>query len=397
MSTIVDCPVVTMAMSATTASQLFEPVPGAQGSMAASHLDFFKQLIDGGGGAMTAGYVDHFVETPSVTMGMAATGLPITHLKDVAAVRAAMLAQGLSLVHELAQAGDMAMAATTFNAYLTNIAAATAMSMAATAVGAQTVRDLVKIGMAMVADISRRVYGLATATTMVMAADAEQIAHVVDRSDAGAMAMSSSIVVQAVVARQLVVAGAMAMSAQALALLHSKELAQVYSSMSATGADGLSTSQAWTAPTDTMAMSRYEHKLDLGIAASGSGGTLIFGSDGLFIRGGTTDDGEQIDMAVVSGLMDFKSEAIKYGDDLYFSFKSSRGLIVDVGETSTGAELTYSFPSDVIAATELLPWRIQVDRGIESRYRRYTIRNVDGDALSIRGFLANLTDMKRRF
>jgi hypothetical protein len=95
--------------------------------------------------------------------------------------------------------------------------------------------------------------------------------------------------------------------------------------------------------------------------------------------------------------MDFGSEALKNLGDLYFAFASAKGIQVDVSETSTGAEIIYSYFSPQIAATALKPMRVQEGRAIESRHRRYTIRNVQGDHLSLRGFRAVLNDMSRRF
>jgi hypothetical protein len=355
------------------------------------------QLATAGSAAMSAAIASSFrVGLLKATMAMVATRLQVTHLKDLQGLAIAMAAQPVSLFKQRIDAGAMAMVSASLTKTMTSLLGAAPITMVAAPLPLKQYKMLAKASsMAMAAFIDLRMKQLISAGSMAMAAAPLQHANVV-----GLLSVSAAVTAAAVQKQHAYQLAVAAMQTVAVGLGHANviDLSSTNVLMQADPLDGLDVSAAWTAPTDTFAMSRYDDLPPglLGIA-SGIGGTLLIDKTGVGQRGGTTDYGAQIDEAVKTGLMDFRSEKLKNLGDLYFSYSSTKGIAIDVGETSTGVELTYSYNAPALNASAQMPMRVQEGRGIESRHRRYTIRNVAGDKLSLRGFRAILNDMSRRF
>lgn len=138
----------------------------------------------------------------------------------------------------------------------------------------------------------------------------------------------------------------------------------------------------WTAPTDTLAMSRYRMP-ELQSIAPVNGELVAVGLAGSFVRGGDSDDGTAIDAYVRTGLHDFGSEFLKRVNHLYSGYTSGGSMQVDVGETSTGVEVVYSYTMPPRAATAPTHGRILLGRGLRSLYYRFTLRNSAGKSLAV--------------
>lgn len=134
---------------------------------------------------------------------------------------------------------------------------------------------------------------------------------------------------------------------------------------------------AWTAPTDTFAMSRWAPPEYNSIACIG--GKLYAASPGgLFLLEGDDDQGEQIDAEIRGGLTDFGDPALKRPSYYYLGYEADGKLAVAVGYTARGVEESaeYTFPAR--KAEDPVSNRTKLGRGIRSRYLRETIRNVNG-------------------
>lgn len=140
--------------------------------------------------------------------------------------------------------------------------------------------------------------------------------------------------------------------------------------------------QAWTAPTDSFAMSRYELPLFNSITAA-PGKVMLASDSGLYVRGGMDDAGAPIVGYVQTGMDDFGNEYLKRVDHLYTGYTSGGSMKVDVGETSTGAEVVYTFTMPAHPATAPTAGRTKLGRGLRSRYYRFTFGNTDGEPLGL--------------
>lgn len=151
----------------------------------------------------------------------------------------------------------------------------------------------------------------------------------------------------------------------------------------------------WTAPTDTLAMSRYRMPEFDAIAAV-AGELTAVGAAGSFVRGGDTDNGAAIDAYVRTGLHDFGSEFLKRVDHFYSGYTSGGSMQVDVGETSTGVEVVYSYTMPARAATAPTQGRILLGRGLRSIYYRFTLRNSEGKSLAVTTANVDVDDTARK-
>jgi hypothetical protein len=353
------------------------------------------ELAVAGSAAMSSAVASSFrIGLLKTTIAMVGATLQVTHLKDLQGLSINMAAELVTRFKQRIDAGSMAMIAASLTKRTTSLLGAAPIAMVAAPLPLNQYKMLAKASMAMAAFIDLRMKQLVSAGSMAMTATSLRHVNVVALASVSAAVTAAALQKQH--AYQLAVA---AMQTVAVGLGHANVIALSSADIviEADPLDGRDVSSAWTAPTDTFAMSRYNLPAGMLGIASGIGGTLVIDKTGVGQRGGTTDYGVQIEEAVKTGLMDFRSEKLKNLGDLYFSYSSTKGIAIDVGETSTGVEITYSYNAPALNATAQMPMRVQEGRGIESRHRRYTIRNVAGDKLSLRGFRAILNDMSRRF
>lgn len=146
---------------------------------------------------------------------------------------------------------------------------------------------------------------------------------------------------------------------------------------------GEPTGGGWTANTDTLAMSRYEHDPLNSLATIGDR-LFLAGHDGVFQRAGTDDDGQPIDGYVQTGMQRWGANSLFRIQQLYVGYTGPR-LRVQIGETSTGAETTWSYdmPTRTTAPTVPTHGRVTPGQGMRTMYARVTLRNIDGGALRI--------------
>ena len=190
----------------------------------------------------------------------------------------------------------------------------------------------------------------------------------------------------------------------AIQTMHALDLMEADICMNVRTFDTLDTgTMIWTANTDTFAMSRYPvGDLMLGVA-TGAYGTFFGAENNVYLRTGNQDpqgpawgfEGH-IEAYLKTGLMDFGVAALKRFDKMYCLYTSQEGIQIDVGETSTGAEITYTYTAPAMSKTAMKPTRVDMGRGAKTRMLRFTVRNIEGDALSLRGFVADLLDSTRR-
>lgn len=158
------------------------------------------------------------------------------------------------------------------------------------------------------------------------------------------------------------------------------------------GANGMTW---WTAATDTLGMSHYRMPAFDSMAPM-NGKLVAVGSTGAFVRDGTDDAGTPIDAYVMTGLHDFESAFLKRVNHFYAGYVSGGSLAVQVGETSTGAEVTYPYTMPPRAATAPTHGRVLLGRALRSLYYRFTLRNTNGEPLGITAARVEVDDTKRK-
>lgn len=177
--------------------------------------------------------------------------------------------------------------------------------------------------------------------------------------------------------------------------LHAVDLVVSEGVMEAAVIDELGIS-AWSAPTDTFAMTRYTLPALDSLATTG-GAVIALGPDGAFRRAGTADDGDPFNAYIRTGLTDFGDAYIKRGDKAYAGYTSDGGVRLHVGETRTGVEQTWPYDLPARAAvTAPDAGRFDIGRGIETRYLRFTVSNVDGSAFALMGLEVDYLIISRR-
>jgi len=142
---------------------------------------------------------------------------------------------------------------------------------------------------------------------------------------------------------------------------------------------------AWSAPTETLGMSRHVYPVALRGLAPLDDVMLAIGDAGIYILNGDNDGAGTPDiLATVTGpLVDTGDSALKHPLALYVSYTSTKPISVAVGETSTGAELTYTYTSPAFSQSAPRPIRIPTGRGLRSRYLRFAISNTAGAPLTV--------------
>lgn len=216
-----------------------------------------------------------------------------------------------------------------------------------------------------------------------------------DATDLAAIAgvLGASVSDQAAIAELVVVAGELAVvltdQLDALELVREEGFA---TDAVLGGANGMTW---WTAATDTLGMSRYRMPAFDSMAPM-NGKLVMVGAAGAFVRDGTDDAGTPIDAYVRTGLEDFGSAFLKRLNHFYAGYVSGGSLAVEVGETSTGVEVVYSYTMPPRAAVAPTHGRVLLGRGLRSLYYRFTLRNTEGQPLGITAARVEVDDTKRK-
>jgi hypothetical protein len=135
--------------------------------------------------------------------------------------------------------------------------------------------------------------------------------------------------------------------------------------------------QAWTANTDTFAMSRYVNYPFNSLAEIAG---VLYGAaaDGLYRIDAALDAGTPIDAWVLTGQQDMGSEATKRMRVMYAGATTDGALQVTVRDNSYGAVSYHTFPFEVRRGDDFAPQRAKLGRGMRSRYWQFKVGNVDG-------------------
>jgi hypothetical protein len=162
---------------------------------------------------------------------------------------------------------------------------------------------------------------------------------------------------------------------------------------------------AWRAHAELMAMSRYTNFPFTSMATVG-GYLLATSPSGLCRLDGTTDGGVNIDATVQHDLSDeVMNDDGKMATDpnfkrpryAYAAYKSGGVLRLRLGYVdASGNELSADFDMPARAANQYLNGRIDLGRGIRSRYLRPTLLNVDGAPFGMNELKLVVDSVKRK-
>lgn len=149
---------------------------------------------------------------------------------------------------------------------------------------------------------------------------------------------------------------------------------------------------AWSASTDTFAMSRWD-----GIAfnslAEIDGVLYAAADDGLYrLEPGAG----KVPARIRGGLSDFGDPALKRFAYYYAGYQSAGQLRVAVGYVPDGVEEFVSYDLPLRAAAGPTPNRTKLGRGMRSRYWRFTLENVDGAPFALYDQRLIVDGMSRR-
>lgn len=167
--------------------------------------------------------------------------------------------------------------------------------------------------------------------------------------------------------------------------------------------DGQDAGAAWAAPTDTFAMSRYEHKRVEAVAVIG-GIVFMATADGIFALTGTDDEGDNVDALVTTGLMDTATPAsdkapadqsLRHASYAYVAYSGGR-MRFGIGITGNGTEERYFYDFPERTATAPTVNRTRIGRGARSRFWRFLIGNVEGDMIRVTDARVPLDPSSRR-
>lgn len=157
----------------------------------------------------------------------------------------------------------------------------------------------------------------------------------------------------------------------------------------------------WSAASRSFGMSRHRYPRDINSIAPFGDCFLMAGHGGLYLLNDNTgaDDitkGATVDASLRMPMVDFGESALKRGIALYISYRSTDSVGVDVGETQTGTERTWSYLSPVLTNIDFRPIRVPIGKGIRSRFLRFTLRNTQGGALTVASAEADHLSTTRR-
>lgn len=148
---------------------------------------------------------------------------------------------------------------------------------------------------------------------------------------------------------------------------------------------------AWTASTDTFAMSRYT---GYGFNSVAVVGGVLFGANdsGLYRIGATTDAGSEIQASVTTGLSDAGDPAQKRVREVYFGYESTSPLNCSVtGTQRTGGEITSNYSMTARTADDPIAGRVKIGRGMKSRFLRFTVSGSNFKIAEIRAVIDSLS------
>lgn len=137
----------------------------------------------------------------------------------------------------------------------------------------------------------------------------------------------------------------------------------------------------WVLNTATRAPSEYRG-FHFDSLVTWQGRTFGAGTGGIFELGGDTDDGDPIQAFIRTGLSDFGTGKLKRLPDLYLGYAGSGDVVLKVIHTSETGEKTEDwYRMDAKTAGAVREGRVQIGRGIKTRYAQFELCNTAGAAI----------------
>lgn len=149
--------------------------------------------------------------------------------------------------------------------------------------------------------------------------------------------------------------------------------------------------QAWTANTETWAMSRYDPYTFSRLAVV-DGKLYGLAEDGVYALSGGT---EQIEGSVTTGKIDLGEGGLVHPTSAYLEYELEGTAEMDVTTTQSGLAQTFTYPLAAEVANELTNGRFIFGRGLRGRHFSFTLR-IKGLAGYINDLSVTSTPTKRR-
>lgn len=137
----------------------------------------------------------------------------------------------------------------------------------------------------------------------------------------------------------------------------------------------------WVLNTTTRAPSEYRG-FNFDSLVTWQGRTFGAGAGGIFELGGDSDDGDPIQAFIRTGLSDFGSGKLKRVPDLYLGYAGNGDVVLKVIITSeTGEKSEEWYRQAMKPAESVREGRLQIARGLKSRYWQFELCNTAGAAI----------------
>ena len=139
---------------------------------------------------------------------------------------------------------------------------------------------------------------------------------------------------------------------------------------------------AWTANTDTFAMSRYS---GYGVNSLAEIGGALYGATaaGLCRMDADNDAGTPIEGWILTGRTDMGSEATKHLRMMYAGAETNGALQAKVCDIGRGIVGWHTYLFEACRGNDLATQRAKIGRGMRSRYWQFQVGNVDGAAFTL--------------
>lgn len=152
---------------------------------------------------------------------------------------------------------------------------------------------------------------------------------------------------------------------------------------------------AWTASTDTFAMSRYTgYRFN---SAARIGNRMIAAAPGgLYVLSGTTDAGTDINASLATGLSDVGDPQQKRMREVFVGYESSGTLQFKVSGTGTGTEAGYTYALPARRANDQVAGRTKIGRGMRSRFWRFELFSKLGQPFKVYESRISIDSLSRK-
>lgn len=151
---------------------------------------------------------------------------------------------------------------------------------------------------------------------------------------------------------------------------------------------------AWVLNPQTSGLSYYDN-FGFNSIAEFNGVLYATSPEGIFAINTDTDEGRFISAEIKTGFLDLGTEQNKRVSDLYVGYTATGYLETDV-ETYDWPQEVYTYPMEEREAGAPRNNRIKVGKGLNSRYWRFALRNLDGADFQIYDLQLNVGVSKRR-